>query len=379
MMRHLLFSLIALLGAALFAPLALAQEGIETPASHAFAIDFDTGAVLFSKNADRQMPPASMSKLMTVEIVLHKLKLGELKLDDTFRVSEKAWRMGGSKMFVDINSEVRVADLLRGIIVQSGNDACIVVAEGLAGTEEAFAQMMNERAKELGMNGSHFTNATGWPDPGHLMTPRDLAILAAHIIREYPDYYTIYAEKEFTWHGITQGNRNPLLYGFEGGDGLKTGHTSISGFGLVGSAKREGRRIILVVNGLADMQERADEGKRLLDLAFREFKPYALFKPGDVVGEAEVWSGGSPTVRLTVAQPVTLMLSHQGRNGLKITYAYDGPVRAPIAAGQPLGTMTIIIPTQDPITLPLYAAESVDQSNIVVRMVDTLVALISGS
>ena len=358
---------------------ARAAETIETPASHVLIMDYDTGLTLFEKNGDRPMPPASMSKLMTVEILFGKLKAGALKLDDTFLVSEKAWRMGGSKMFVEVGKQVTIEDLIRGIIVASGNDACIVVAEGIAGSEEAFARMMTERAVELGMANSHFVDSTGLPDPEQYMSPHDLAILAAHLIREYPDYYPYFAETSFTY-GIKnpQPNRNPLLYLNMGADGLKTGHTEVSGFGLVGSAVREGRRLILVVNGLSSDQERSAESKRLMDLGFREFRLYEAFPAGAIVGEAEVWNGESATVRLKVADPVRIMMRREARRGLKVTYAYDGPISAPVSEGQIIGVLTVTVPDAQPVNVPVVAAENVERAGLIGRAVSAIGYLMLG-
>lgn len=358
---------------------AWAATTIETPASHAILIDYETGDVLFSKSGDERMGPASMSKLMTSVLVFEKLRTGDLRMEDTFRVSESAWGRGAdseSNMFVALGSEVRVGDLLRGIIIQSGNDACKVIAEGIAGSEPAFADLMNEEAERIGLTGSHFVNASGLPDPEHYMTPHDLARLARYIIKTFPEYYELYSEREFEWNGIKQQNRNPLLYSFSGADGLKTGHTLASGFGLTASAVRDGRRLILVVNGLGSEKERASESARLLDIGFREFKGYDLFASGAVVGEAEVWNGAASAVKLRVGGAVSLLMRREARKALKVTYAYDGPIAAPIAEGQELGSMTISVPDRDPVTVPLYAAESVDRADIVSRLVSAAKSLL---
>ena len=244
----------------------------ETSAGQAILVDANTGTVLFEKNADEITFPSSMTKLMTIYLVFAHLADGSLHLDDELPVSEKAWRMQGSKMFVEVGTSVRVEDLLRGVVVQSGNDATVVLAEGLAGSEEAFAVEMTEMAQELGMTNSVFRNASGWPDPDHVSSARDLAILAQRTIEDFPQYYHYYAEEVFVWHDIEQHNRNPLLYNTPGADGLKTGHTEAAGYGLTASAERDGRRLILVVNGLASTQERASEGQRLIEYGFREFE-----------------------------------------------------------------------------------------------------------
>src|SRR5689334_17115986 len=291
-----------------FVPAATA-EPIATNAKHVYIEDFQTGAVLYDKMGEERLHPASMSKLMTAYMLFDALKKGNVKLTDTFHVSKKAWAMQGSKMFVDIDSDVKVEDLIRGMIIQSGNDACIVVAEGLAGSEEEFANRMNKKAAEIGLTGSHFTNSTGWPDPDHYMTAKDIATLSHHLIVDFPEYYPYFSEKEFTWNGIKQGNRNPLLYRTGSGvDGLKTGHTEDAGFGVSATAVREGRRIIMVVHGLGGMQERADEAGQLLDWAFRETGNYTVASKGTALAEAPVEYGEAEKVPLTVAQDLVLTL-----------------------------------------------------------------------
>ena len=372
--RLLGFPLFAL--ALAFAASARAQ--IETPAKHAILMDFETGEAIFAKDADEPMPPASMSKLMTTELVFKRLKDGSLKLTDTMRVSEKAWRMGGSKMWVLVGNEVSVEDLLRGIVIQSGNDACIVMAEALGGSEEAFAGMMNARARELGLTRSHFTNATGWPDPMHRMSAHDLARLTAHMIRTYPDYYRYYAEKEFTWADIRQPNRNPLLYMDIGADGVKTGHTEESGYGLVASAVRDGRRLILVVNGLQSEDQRGSETRRLLDLGFREFQRYDLFAANDTIGEAEIWGGTYAKVPLKLAEPLSVNMLRASRGGLTITLRYQGPVSAPVAEGQEIGRLDLAAPGWPGRSVPVYAAAAVPETGLLGKMLLGLQALLAG-
>jgi serine-type D-Ala-D-Ala carboxypeptidase (penicillin-binding protein 5/6) len=351
---------IAALAAMVVATSALGQT-IETAARHALLIDDTTGAVLLDKASDVPMPPSSMSKMMTVYMVFEQLKQGKLKLSDELGVSERAWRTQGSKMFVDINTRIRVEDLLRGIIVQSGNDACVVIAEGLAGSEEAFAEQMNARAKQLGMTRTSLRNSTGWPDPNHMMSARDLATIAQRTIHDFPEYYTIYAEKEFTWHKIKQGNRNPLLYKTVGADGLKTGHTQDAGYGLTASAVRDGRRLVLVLNGLSSMNERSRESERLLDWGFREFANYALFKRDETVEEAQVWLGQAPTVPLIATRDVLITLSRKARAGMKASIVYDGPIKAPIAKGTELGKLVVTAPDSKTVEVPLVAAADVAQ------------------
>ena len=349
-------SLAAFLAAFAFVTPALA---FETPARQVILIDFTTGAVLLEKDADTPVPPASMSKLMTAYMVFERLAEGSLSLEDTFAVSEKAWRMGGSKMFVSVNTRVSVADLLRGIIVQSGNDACVVVAEGLAGSEEAFAAEMTERGREIGLRDSTFKNASGWPEPDHLMSARDIAALSARIIEEFPDYYTMFAERNFTYNDIRQGNRNPLLYKELGADGLKTGHTEAAGYGLAASAARSGRRLVLVLTGLESVIGRAREAERLLDWGFREFANYALFEAGETVAEADVWLGRSATVPLVIEDDLVVTLARKARRNMTALVRFDGPVPAPIAKGSPLGTLVIQTAESEAIEIALSAGEDV--------------------
>lgn len=356
-----------------------APPTIETSAREAVMIDVTTGAVLLAKNADQRTPPSSMSKLMTVYMVFDKLKRGDLRMSDELPVSPKAWRMQGSKMFVMVNSQVKVEDLLRGVIIQSGNDATVVLAEGLAGTEEAFAEQMTRKAKELGMTGSQFKNASGWPEDGHYMTVRDIATLGQHIIKDFPEYYPIYREKEFTYNKIKQGNRNPLLYDQTGADGLKTGHTEAAGYGLAASVERNGRRLILVVNGLGSMQNRADETRRLMEWGFREFENYKPFRAGETVAEADVWLGSQKTVPLIVDQDVVATLPRRARDNAKITLKYNGPLAAPIARGATVGKITIESPDAETIEVPVKAAASVERLGFMGRMSAALSYLLWGT
>ena len=370
----------ALVGAALLlvVPGPEAALAYETPATAAILIDATTDQVLFAKNPDQPVPPASMSKLMTAYMVFERLKEGSLRPDDTLPVSEKAWRKGGSKMFVEVGSRVVVEDLLQGIIVQSGNDACIVVAEGLAGSEEGFAERMTRRAREIGLTNSTFKNASGWPDPGHLMSVRDLATLARRIITEFPEYYRLYGQREFTYSGIRQYARNPLLFADVGADGLKTGYTEDAGYGLVGSAVRDGRRLIMVLAGLSSAAERARESERLLEYGFREFGVYPLFAAGETIDRAEVWLGDREAVPLVPRQDVTLTLSREARRNLQVTVVYDSPVPAPVAAGMQLGQLVIAAPGIEPRTVALVAGEAVGEVGLYGRMTSALSYLIWG-
>jgi len=355
-------------------------EALTTNAAHAYIVDYQTGAVLFDKMAEERLHPASMSKLMTIYMLFDALKRGDVKMTDTFHVSEKAWSTQGSKMFVEINSSIKVEDLLRGIIIQSGNDACVVVAEGLAGSEEAFADRMNKKAKEIGLTDSNFVNASGLPDPNHLMTAKDLATLARRLIDDFPEYYQYFSEHEFVWHGIKQGNRNPLLYRTGSGvDGLKTGHTEEAGFGLTASAIRDGRRIIMVVHGLTGMQERADEAGGLLDWAFREFGDFTIATPGTVLGEAEVWMGAEKTVPLTVESDLLVTLPRSERQKIVAKAVYNGPVAAPVAKGQEIGELVIDIPGMPQAHAKLVAAKDVGDLSFGGRIAAAMQHFVFGS
>jgi D-alanyl-D-alanine carboxypeptidase (penicillin-binding protein 5/6) len=353
-------------------------EAYETAAHAAILIDLQSGQELYAKNADVPLHPASMSKLMTALMVFERLADGSLTLDDTLPVSEKAWRKGGSKMFVDLGSRVRVEDLLHGIIVQSGNDACIVVAEALGGTEEAFSEQMTKRGRELGLTHSVFKNASGWPDPDHLMSARDLATLATIIIKQYPQYYKIFGEKEYTYNNIRQHARNPLLYQDIGADGLKTGHTEEAGYGLTASAVRDGRRLVMVLAGLQRPGDRAREAAGLLDYGYRNFKNYQLFARGDAVEQADVWLGNAGSVPLLVQEDVWVSLTADGRRDLRAKVAYDGPIPAPIANGSQVAVLEITAPGLEPRRIPLVAGDTVQAASMFGRMSSALGYLIWG-
>jgi D-alanyl-D-alanine carboxypeptidase (penicillin-binding protein 5/6) len=376
-LRRVIAALV-LVAAPLFS-LNAAAEPITTNAKHVYIVDFQTGAVLYDKMAEERLHPASMSKLMTVYMLFDALKRGDVKLTDTFHVSQKAWAMQGSKMFVDIDSDVKVEDLIRGMIIQSGNDACIVVAEGLAGSEDAFAERMNKKAKEIGINDSNFINSTGWPDPNHYMTARDIAILSHHLITDFPEYYHYFGEIDFTWHGIKQGNRNPLLYRTGSGvDGLKTGHTEEAGFGVAASAVRDGRRIIMVAHGLNDMQERADEAGQLLDWAFRETGNYTVAAKGAVLAEAPVEYGATPNVPLTIAQNLVLTLPKADRQKVTAKAVVATPIMAPLKAGQELGKLVVTVPNMPDFTYPLVAAQDVPEMGLTSRIFTNFNRLVFG-
>ncbi|MEL7464309.1 MAG: D-alanyl-D-alanine carboxypeptidase family protein [Pseudomonadota bacterium] len=355
-----------LLIAALFA--LPAQAAFDTKSRAAIVIDMTSGAVLLEKNADVPLPPASMSKLMTLNMVFEALQEGRLSLDETFRVSEKAWKKGGSRMFVREGDRIRVEDLIRGVIIQSGNDACIVLAEGLAGSEDAFARRMNERAKELGMTGSNFVNSTGWPHPDHYMTARDLIFLVRRMVEQFPEYYPYWKETEFTWDGVTQKNRNPLLYLDIGADGLKTGHTEEAGFGLTGSAIRDGRRVAFMITGLESAKDRSVESERLMTWAFREFKTDKIAEAGQIVGEADVWIGSQDRVPLAPKSDVIATAPFGETDALTTTIRYNGPIAAPIALGDEIAEMVIEAPGLPAVTVPLVAASSVDKGGVLTRV-----------
>lgn len=352
---------------------------IDTPAKQAIIIDAETGAVLLSKNADQPAPPSSMSKLMTILLVFDRLAEGSLTLDDKLLVSEKAWKMGGSKMFVMVNKRIRVEDLLRGIIIQSGNDACIVIAEGLAGSESEFAELMNERAQELGLTNSHFVNATGWPHEGQYMSVNDLAKLAQYIHDTYPEYYALFRETEFTWAKIKQQNRNPLLDEGIGADGLKTGHTEAGGYGLTASAMQDGRRLFLVVNGLNSKRQRGTESLRLMGWAFRNFDNYKLFEANETVGEADVWLGTDAQVPLIVTEGLTLTMQKRSRKNMKVTLSYQSPLPAPIVEGQQVGVLRVTAPDMEAREYPLLAGKSVHKLGMVGRLQAALSYLLWGA
>ena len=358
-----------------------------TPASHAAYIDTDaevavvidghTGKVLFSKDKDKKTYPASMTKIMTTLIIFEKLANETLSLDDKFLVSEKAWReREGSSMFVEVDKEIRVEDLLRGIIVQSGNDACIVVAENIAGTEESFAKMMTQKAKEIGMSNTNFTNSTGMYDKDNYSTVYDIALLSMHLINEYPQYYHLFAETEFEWSGIKQNNRNSLLYKNMGVDGLKTGHLSKSGYGLAASAVDQNRRVISVVNGFESTQKRTQGSSRLITWAFREFTNLKLFEKEDIVGQVEISGASSKESDVSTGEEIIITVPKSKRDGLTTNIVVDDNISAPLNAGDKVGYLEISVPGEENQTYELYATNEIDRSNIFVRFFNYLINLI---
>lgn len=363
--------------------LPFAAFALDTKADYALLMDAQTGVVLFEKNADARMSPASMSKLMTVLMTFESLESGAVTADEKFFISDDAWRRGGagsggSTMFLNARSRVAVEDLLRGVIIQSGNDACIALAEGLAGSEEVFAQMMSERAQELGMYKSTFMNATGLPHPEHKTTARDLAILAQHLINNHSNLYSLFSERDFTWNKIRQTNRNPLLYANIGADGLKTGHTAESGYGLVASAEQNGRRLILVVNGLNSKHERAREARRLMTYGFRNFQKELLVEAGEVVTELPVWHGDESVVKATPARRFDIITPRTGKRKMVATVTYDKPILAPIKKGDEVGVLKITLPGLQSQETVLVAAEDVERSGVIGRAISSLIYLIVG-
>jgi serine-type D-Ala-D-Ala carboxypeptidase (penicillin-binding protein 5/6) len=359
------------------------EGGFDGDAPTAILIEASSGSVLFEKNADELRAPSSMMKLMTAEVVFHAIKQGDVKLTDEYRVSENAWRKGGapaggSTMFAAIHSKVPVDDLLHGAIIQSGNDACMVLAEGIAGNERTFAEMMTKRARELGMTRSTFANSNGLPDPGNKMTVRELARLARYVIQTYPDFYKLFGEKEFTWNKIRQQNRNPLLNSLEGADGLKTGYTKEGGYGMVGSAVQNGIRLIVVINGLDDPDDRAAEAKKMLEWGFRNFEARTLFAADQPIGYAKVFGGASRSVKLTGREPIKVMVQKNGTDKLIARVVYSGPIRAPIESGQPVGLVKVWRGGNIAMEAPVYAAESVEMGSTMRRAIDGASELVIG-
>ena len=343
---------------------AATANAFETKARNAILVDYETGAYLFAKNHEEMIAPASMSKLMTVYVLLSKIKDGDVSLDETFTVSENAWRKGGaasggSTMFLKIGQEVKVEDLLKGILIQSGNDACIVVAENIAGSEPEFAALMNETAEKIGLKHAHFENATGLPHPDHKVSVEDLALLARHIIKEFPEFYPLFSQKEFTFNGIRQGNRNPLLYSLKGADGLKTGHTSEAGFCLTGSAVRNGRRLIEVMAGLESNKQRAEETESLMTWGFANYDNYKFFTKNQIMAEVPVWYGASKTVTAVVPEDIVKTIKKSGKSKYAAKIIYDKPLKAPVLQGDKIGELFITYEGETTDKIPLVAKDSV--------------------
>jgi len=359
------------------------EEGFQTAATNAILIEAESGSILYEKNADQLVPPASLSKLMTTEVVFNQLKLGEIKAEDEFVISENAWRKGGapshgSTMYAAIHSRVRVDDLLHGVIIDSANDACISLAEGIAGNEGAFAQLMEARARELGLTKSTFANSTGLHDPNHLMTARELGKLARHIIQTYPEYFPLYSEREFTWNKIRQQNRNPLLAMNIGADGMKTGFTKEAGYGIVGSAVQGELRLIVVVMGLKSEKERADEAKRLLDHGFRGFEVRTLFAEGQEVGQAKVYGGLKGHVPLVTPQLVRIMVPRNVNERIVARITYRGPLSVPVNQGQRVGTLRVWRGETLATEVQLQAGEAVGAGSLSQRAFDAASEMMIG-
>ena len=357
------------------------DEGPKISAPHAILIEAKQGSVLYERDPDQLIYPASLAKLMTAEYVFHLLKIGKIKLTDEYRISEHAWRTGGapshsSTMFAKLDSMVSVDDLLHGMIIQSANDACIALAEGLAGNELAFGGLLTKRAREIGLAKSTFTNSNGLPDPGEQVTTRELATLARHIILSYPDFYKLFGQQDFTWNKIHQYNRNPLLKMSIGADGMKTGFTKEAGYGLVGSAVQNGLRLIVVVNGEKSAKERAADAKKLLEWGFRNFEARILFTKGQTIGSAKVYGGASGHVPLQASAPVRVMVQKAGGDRLIARIVYTGPVPAPVKAGQPIGEVKVWRNDNVALRMPLHAAASVGKGNLSQRAFDAVTELV---
>ncbi len=381
MMRFVLAGLAGLLSA--LAPAAAQPAVIETAATHVAILDHASGEVLFSKNGAEPMIPASMTKIMTVQVVFDRLRTGEIELTDRFTVSERAWNeggwaSGGSTMGLAIGDQPTVEELLRGAIVLSGNDACIVLAEGLSGSEEVFASEMTALADEMGLDSANFTNATGLDEPDHRISAIDLARLSSLQIMEYPEFYKLYAQREYEWRGISQPNRNPLLGRISGADGLKTGHLSVSGYGLAASAVRDGQRRVVVLNGMESAAARAQEAERLMRLAFSAFTTETI-EPGDGLGEVEVWLGARTKARVALDQPVSVTAHRRAFEDAKMEIVYQGPVEAPIAEGQHIADLVISIDGRDPVVAPLVAMDAVPGLGFLGRIAEGVRRTVSGA
>ncbi|MEX0406941.1 D-alanyl-D-alanine carboxypeptidase family protein [Aquibium sp. LZ166] len=355
----------------------------ETRAEQAFVIDAETGTILFAKDPDKLIPPASLAKLMTMEVVFHALKTGRLSLDDQFLVSENAWRTGGapsgtSTMFAELKSSIPLRDLIQGVIVQSANDGCIVIAEGMAGSEANFAQLMTERARQIGLTKSVFKTSTGLPAEGQVVTVRELAMLGLHIWREYPEFYKYYSQPDFTWNGIRQANRNPLLKMDIGADGMKTGYTEESGYGIVGSVERDGRRLFAALSGMSSEAVRAEEARKILDWGIRAFDKLQIFAADEIVGEAKLYGGAKGGVELKAKQPIAIFVPITNRDRLIARIVYEGPVEAPVEEGTPVGALKIWIGETLSQETPLYAAESVGTGPLYSRAIDAVEELMIG-
>ena len=375
--------LVLAIAMALF-PVSLASaEPFETKASEALMVDAETGTILFAKEPDKKIAPAALAKLMTMEVVFHAIREGRFTLDDTFTVSENAWRTGGapsggSTMFAALKSTIRLGDLIQGVIVQSANDGAIIIAEGIAGSEEKFAEQMNARAREIGLKASLFKNASGLPAEGQVVTVRELVQLAMHLWRDYPDFYKYYAQPEFTWNKIRQRNRNPLLAMNVGADGMATGYTEESGFAIVGSVSRNGRRVFAAMSGMTSERERSEEARKLLDWGVDGLRKTDIFAANDIVGEAEVYGGAKSSVALTAKAPVAVFVPADDTGLVSARIVYDGPVVAPVGQGAQIGQLKIWVGETLSQDIPLYAAEEVGAGTFPRRAADAVTELLTG-
>lgn len=380
--HRLLFVSLFVVSLFVFAATAQAQL-YQTKAKQALLLDADTGTILFSKEADAKIPPASLAKIMTMEVVFNQLAQGNLSLTDNFFVSENAWRKGGtnsggSTMFAKLNSEIPLEDLIRGVIVQSANDGSIIIAEGLGGSEAAFSNLMNERARAIGLNNSNFVNSTGLPAEGQYVSIRDLSKLARHVITKYPNFYKYYSEPAFEWNKINQRNRNPLLRMKIGADGMKTGYTEASGYAIVGSAVRDGQRLITVLSGMESKKQRAEEARKILDWGFRAFEKINLFAEGEVLGQANVYGGRKSGVNVVGKGPVEIYLPIGNRDKLKARIVYKGPIMPPVEEGAQIATLKVWIGDELSQEIDLYAAETVEKGGLQRQAVDAIKELLFG-
>jgi len=375
MLNYTLRSLILSISILFFA---FNSNAIESIAKTALLIDLSTGEVLLDKNSDEKTYPSSMTKIMTALMAFEKIKDGTLSMDQEFLISKKAWKMGGSKMFIEVDKKVKVSDLLLGVVVQSGNDASIAIAEGISGSEETFAIEMNNLGKKIGLNNTNFTNSSGWPNDNHYTTAKDLAKVAQYTLNEHPELYKMYAITEFTYSWIKQDNRNPLLYSFEGADGFKTGHTQAAGYGLVGSAERGGRRLLLVLNGLETSRSRAQESLRLMDWGFNNFQLVDFYKQGEFVIEASTWLGKQEKVKLSSQQDISVSIPKTHISDMKVEVLVEEPIPTPISINDQVGLVQISYADKK-LQYPLLASENIEQKGFFSRITSALYYLVLGS
>ena len=354
------------------------SNAIESIAKTALLIDLSTGEVLLDKNSEERTYPSSMTKIMTALMAFEKIKDGTLSMDQEFLISKKAWKMGGSKMFIEVDKKVKVSDLLLGVVVQSGNDASIAIAEGISGSEETFAIEMNNLAKRIGLTNTNFVNSSGWPNDNHYTTAKDLAKIAEYTLNEHPELYEMYAITEFTYSGIKQDNRNPLLYSFDGADGFKTGHTQAAGYGLVGSAKRGDRRLLLVLNGLETSRSRAQESLRLMDWGFNNFQLVDFYKQGEIVIEASTWLGKQEKVKLSSQQDISISIPKTHLSDMKVEVLVEEPIPTPISINDQVGLVQISYADKK-LQYPLLASENIEQKGFFSKITSALYYLVLGS